>query len=338
MQLPDYRKGVSFGMEKKYDVVAMGELLVDFTPAGISESGRRLFEQNPGGAPVNMLAAVSKAGLSTAFIGKVGDDMHGRFLKETVEAQGIDTSGLVMAEDVFTTLAFVSLKEDGERDFSFARKPGADTKICFREVETELLQQTKIFHVGSLSLTDEPARTTTFQAVKMAKENGAIISYDPNYREPLWESREVATERMCSLIPFIDIMKISDEETELLTPYKDPQEAAEYLLQKGVKMAAVTLGAQGALICNKDGSRKVDGFKSKVIDTTGAGDSFWGGFVSQLLKAGEPLEMISLEQLADFAKYGNAMASLCVERRGGVSGIPQETEVIERLKGSCRTK
>lgn len=319
-------------MEKIFDVVALGELLIDFTPAGVSEGGMRLFEQNPGGAPVNMLTAVSKAGLATAFIGKVGKDMHGQFLKDTVEKVGIDTRGLVMADDVFTTLAFVSLSESGERTFSFARKPGADTKICFREVKAELLQQTRVFHVGSLSLTDEPARTTTFQAVKMAKENGAVISYDPNYREPLWENKEIAIERMRSLIPWVDIMKISDEETQLLTPYQNPEEAAAYLIQKGIKIVAVTLGSEGVLICNKDGNKRVSGFKSHVVDTTGAGDSFWGGFVSQMIKTGEAPEMLSMEQLVKCARYANAVASLCVERRGGISGIPNEEETLERLR------
>lgn len=319
-------------MKKKYDIVALGELLIDFTPAGISEGGMKLFEQNPGGAPVNMLTAAAKAGLSTAFIGEVGNDMHGRFLKETVEKVGIDTSGLIMADDVFTTLAFVALSENGERTFSFARKPGADTKICFKDVKTELLQQTRVFHVGSLSLTNEPARTTTFQAVKMAKENGAIISYDPNYRAPLWESKEIATERMRSLIPFVDVMKLSDEETGLLTPYHEPEEAARYLLQKGVKVVAVTLGSEGVLISGKEGSQKVPGFKSRVVDTTGAGDSFWGGFVSQMLAADEAPELLSMEQLVKCARYGNAVASLCVERRGGISGIPEEAETLERLQ------
>ena len=172
-------------MEKKYDVVALGEFLIDFTPAGSTDSGMKLFEQNPGGAPVNMLTAVSKAGLKTAFIGKVGDDMHGNFLVETAKQAGIDTRGIVVDNTVFTTLAFVTLDENGEREFSFARKPGADTMLCYKEVDADLLRDTKVFHIGSLSLTDEPARTTTFQAVKEAKKYGAVISYDPNYRAPL---------------------------------------------------------------------------------------------------------------------------------------------------------
>ena len=306
-------------MEKKYDVVALGEFLIDFTPAGSTDSGMKLFEQNPGGAPVNMLTAVSKAGLKTAFIGKVGDDMHGNFLIETAKQAGIDTRGIVVDDTVFTTLAFVTLDENGEREFSFARKPGADTMLCYKEVDADLLRDTKVFHIGSLSLTDEPARTTTFQAVREARKYGAVISYDPNYREPLWDNRENAMERMKSILPFVDIMKLSDEETALLT------------LGTGVRLVAVTLGSEGVLICSRDGSRKVPGFVSHVVDTTGAGDSFWGAFVSQLIRADKSLEEFSIDELEEFARYGNAVASLCVEKRGGLRSIPEESETFERL-------
>ena len=195
-----------------FDVTALGEVLIDFTPCGTSEGGRNLFEQNPGGAPANVLAALSRLGRKTAFIGKVGEDMHGLLLKETLEDCGVDVSGMLVDPAYFTTLAFVALK-DGERSFSFARKPGADTRLTKEEVRTELLKKTKIFHCGSLSLTDEPARSATLYAVETARKAGALISYDPNYRAPLWRSQEEAVAQMRSLIPFVDIMKISDEET-----------------------------------------------------------------------------------------------------------------------------
>lgn len=319
-------------MDKKYDVVALGELLIDFTPAGVSESGMRLFEQNPGGAPVNMLTAVTKNGYRTAFIGKVGNDMHGAFLRDVAAETGIDVSGLILAEDVFTTLAFVGLSDAGERTFSFARKPGADTQICYKELNQKLLKETRIFHVGSLSLTDEPARTTTFQAVRTAKEAGAIISYDPNYRAPLWEGREVAVERMRSMLQYVDMIKMSDEETDMLTPYQEPEAAAEYLLKKGIEVVAVTLGAEGVLIASKKGMARVPGFQSHVADTTGAGDSFWGGFISRFFQTEEELRNLSIEQLKDCALYGNAEASLCVEKRGGIPAIPEREEVEERLE------
>ena len=209
-----------------FDIVALGELLIDFTYHGRSENGMRLFEQNPGGAPANMLCAASNLGSSTAFIGKVGRDMHGDYLRRVLEEKGVDTGGLISAEDVFTTLAFVELSETGERKFSFARKPGADTCLTACEVKRELLEGCRIFHFGSLSLTDEPSRSATIEAVKAAKKAGAIISYDPNYRAPLWKSEDEATEIMRSVLPFADIVKISDEEVGLITGESSPEAAA----------------------------------------------------------------------------------------------------------------
>lgn len=319
-------------MEKEYDIVAMGELLIDFTLAGVSETGMCLYERNPGGAPVNMLTAAAKAGLRTAFIGKVGNDMHGKFLIEAVENQNINSDGIILDDNVFTTLAFVNLTKDGERSFAFARKPGADTMIGYKEVDTDLLQNTKVFHVGSLSLTDEPARSTTFQAVKCAKNAGAVISYDPNYRAPLWNNEKTAIERMRSMLPFADMIKLSDEETALLTPYENPDEAANYLLDHGIKIVAVTLGKEGVLICNRKDHQKVSGFSSQVVDTTGAGDSFWGGFMSQFVKSKLNPEDCSMEELKKFARYGNAVASLCIEKKGGILSIPEEKETFKRLQ------
>lgn len=317
---------------KKWDVVALGELLVDFTPAGLSETGMRLFEQNPGGAPANMLTAVSKAGLKTAFIGKIGADMHGDFLRSVLESVPIDTVGLITDANVFTTLAFVSLSITGERTFSFARKPGADTRLSIEEINNELLTDTKIFHVGSLSLTDEPARSATFEAVDIAKKAGAIISYDPNYREPLWENVDKAMEMMRLMSQLSDIMKISDEETSLLTPFTDPLEAANYLIENGRKLAVVTLGERGALAVSKSGYVEVPGFKSKVADTTGAGDSFWGGLLAGFLLNDVDLDNINTKQMYDIARLGNAVASMCVEKRGGIVSIPTLDEALERLK------
>lgn len=315
---------------RKYDLVALGEVFAEFAPAGKADLGTKLFEQTPGGAPANMLSAVRKAGLNTAFIGKVGNDMHGLFLKDTLENAGIDSTGLVIDNDVFTTLAFVSLTETGEKEFSFARKPGADTRLCFKEIDLELLKQAKVFHVGSLSLTDEPVRTATYEALKLAKAAGTMISYAPNYTAPLWESKDIAIERMCSMIPYADMIKISEEETSLLTPYNAPEEAAEYLIKQGIKAIAVTLGSRGALICNSMGTKIVPGFKSTVSDTTGAGAVFWGGFISRYLKCKEDLDKISLEELVKFAIYGNAAACLYIEKGGGISGIPEEEEVLRR--------
>lgn len=315
----------------KYDVTALGELLIDFTPQAKSEAGMNVFEQNPGGAPGNALAAVNKLGGKTAFIGKVGKDMHGEFMVKTLENAGIETKGIIVDENVFTTLAFVSLSETGEREFSFARKPGADTCLTKDEVNVDLIKESSIFHVGSLSLTDEPVKSATIFALEEAKKAGCIMSYDPNYRAMLWPSKESAIAGMRSVVDFMDVMKISDEETALLTDIEDPKGAAEALIAKGLKIVAVTLGKDGAYIATKEGGAVVPGFSSKVVDTTGAGDSFWGGFLSQLIKCGKKPEDVTLEEAKTFARFGNAVASLCVEKRGGIPGMPTLEEVQNRL-------
>lgn len=314
-----------------FDIVAMGELLIDFTYHGRSENGMLLFEQNPGGAPANVLCSASNLGSSTAFIGKVGKDMHGDYLRRVLEEKGVDTSGLISAEDVFTTLAFVELSETGERKFSFARKPGADTCLSACEVKRELTEGCKIFHFGSLSLTNEPSRSATIEAVKAAKKAGAIISYDPNYRAPLWKSEEEATARMRSVLHFADIVKISDEEVELITGESSPEAAARYLLQKGISCAVVTLGNNGAYTAVKDASALVSVPTVPVVDTTGAGDAFWGGFLYKLAVSGLRPNELSEAQLLDFTEFANAVASLCVQKRGGIPAMPKINMVRDFL-------
>lgn len=208
------------------DVVALGELLIDFTYSGKSKEGMKLFEQNPGGAPGNFLTAIANMGLKTAMIAKVGDDMHGRFLLDTLKSHNIDTSGIIVDKDSFTTLAFVDLDKNGERKFSFARKPGADIRLEYEEIDKNLLAETKIFHVGSLSLTNEPSREATYFSVDLAKALGAIISYDPNYRDSLWKDRDTAIEEMKKMMKFADIVKVSDEEAVLLTGEDDYSKGA----------------------------------------------------------------------------------------------------------------
>lgn len=313
------------------DVTALGEILIDFTPCGKSEAGQRVFEQNPGGAPANVLACLNKCGKKTAFIGKVGNDMHGQFLVDVLNDSGICIEGVVVDDNVFTTLAFVALSDSGERSFSFARKPGADTCLTRDELKEEIIRDSKVFHIGSLSLTAEPAKGTTFKALEIARESGCIISYDPNYRAPLWDSKEAAIEGMRSVVSYADVMKISDEETALLTDIAEPEGAAKKLVDMGVAVVAVTLGADGALVCTKEGSVIIPGYKANIVDTTGAGDSFWGGFLKCLLESGKkPLEL-TLDEVTNFVKYGNAVASLCVEKRGAIPAMPSVDEINERL-------
>ncbi|WP_082891637.1 PfkB family carbohydrate kinase [Bariatricus massiliensis] len=316
-----------------YDITVFGEILIDFTSQGINENGQMLYARNPGGAPANVAVAAGKLGAHTAFIGKAGRDMHGEFLQSVLKRENVDTTGLILDEQYFTTLAFVEVSETGERTFSFARKPGADTKLQKEEVEVDILDNTHIFHVGSLSLTEQPARDTTFYAVKRAKNKGSIISYDPNYRVSLWKDEEVAKQHMRSLVPYVDLMKISDEETVLLTDCKDIQEAAEALYRQGVKIVAVTLGAKGAYIYCKEGGSMVPGFTvTKPEDTNGAGDSFWGGFLYKISTSEKQLDELTIKELAEYARFGNAVASLCVAKKGAIPAMPRLSQVEERLE------
>ena len=292
-----------------YDITTFGEILIDFTWQGVNEDGQTLFAQNPGGAPANVAVAVAKLGGHTAFIGKAGKDMHGEFLKSVLEKENVETEGMLLDEKYFTTLAFVNIDENGERTFSFARKPGA----------------------GSLSLTEQPARDTTHYAIRRAKEKGSIISYDPNYRASLWKDEETAKKQMRSLVPYVDIMKISDEETKLLTDKESPEEATEILFRKGVKIVAVTLGSDGAYLYCKEGGVHIPGFVSKAVDTNGAGDSFWGGFLYCISKAGKRPEAFTMDELKEYVRFGNAVASLCVERKGAIPAMPELAQVEERM-------
>ena len=323
-------------MRKNIDIAALGELLIDFTEAGTGSDGMRLFEQNPGGAPANLLTVASHMGYRTEFIGKVGKDMHGAFLKKTLEKEGIGVSNLIEDDSYFTTLAFVAIDENGEREFSFARKPGADTQLRADELNKDLLQNCKIFHFGSLSLTDQPAKDATLTAVKLAKEVGALISYDPNYRASLWSSEAAAAEAMKSMIPYADVMKVSDEESLLLTGEATYEAAADKLLGMGPKLIAVTLGSEGVLMATKEKKECIAGFSVQSVDTTGAGDSFWGGTLSAYLSLEKPVESLTWEEIHHCAVCGNATAALCVQKRGGIPAIPAKEEVEQMLaEKSC---
>ena len=315
----------------EFDIVSLGELLVDFTECGHSAAGMRLFEQNAGGGVANMAAAAAACGKKTACISKVGGDMHGAFLKAAMENAGVDMRGLRVDESVFTTLAFVALAPSGEREFSFARKPGADACLRTDELDRDLLTHTKVFFHGTISCILEPAATATREAIRIAKQAGAVIAYDPNYRASLWESQARAVDVMRSLVPTADFVKLSDEETGLMTGETDPVKASKVLADRGVKVVAVTLGGQGALVRVKDAYRLVPGFTAKAVDTTGAGDSFSGGFLSRFLDDGKRIEDVTLADAAEYARFGNATASLCVERRGGIPAMPSLADILARL-------
>ena len=309
------------------DVVTFGELLIDFTNSGKNENGIRIFEQNPGGAPANVACAVARLGLSSAFLGKVGSDMHGQYLQQVLVQNGVDTRGLVQSDAVFTTLAFVELSDNGERKFSFSRKPGADTCFAPDELCKPLLENCKIFHFGSLSLTDEPVKSTVLQAVQCAKSAGAIIAYDPNYRASLWQDEQTAIAAMRSVLSMVDVIKISDEETALLTGTADYVQAAAYLLAQGIGCVVVTLGSKGAYIATQTASAVAGVPAVCVVDTTGAGDAFWGGFLYQLATNSQPIGMRTTAQLTQDITFANAVAALCVQKRGGIPALPNRKEV-----------
>ncbi len=313
-------------------ITTLGEILIDFTTQGKNSQGQNLFAQNPGGAPANVAAAVAKLGGKAAFIGKAGNDMHGRFLKSTLEDAGINCSALKLDNDYFTTLAFVDVKEDGEREFSFARKHGADKMLANSDIPLDLISQSRIFHFGSVSLTDEPARSATIFAAEKAREAGATVAYDPNYRASLWQSEAAARTQMRAALKLADLVKISDEETQLLTGEANCEKAAEILIENGAKIAVVTLGKDGAYLRTREGGRYIDGFKANAIDATGAGDAFWGGFLFKLSESGKKTDEITLDDAAEFARFANAVASLCVEKCGAIPAMPSVEEVGKRLK------
>jgi len=293
----------------------------------LSDRGEHLFEQNPGGAPANVLAAVTKLGGKTSFIGKVGKDMHGKFLKNTVEKYGIDTSSLIETDEAFTTLAFVDLNENGDRSFSFARKPGADTLLSDSDISKEQIESSKVFHFGSLSLTDEPAKSATLKALEYAKEADVIISYDPNYRPSLWKDEVIAKDGMRLPLEMVDIIKISDEETELLTGFSDAGQAAEFLLTYGISIAIVTLGKDGAYVCTKEGAITSPAMQVQAVDTTGAGDAFMGGFLWQLAQSGKRCEELSLREVQAFADFANRVSGFCVQKRGAINAMPRLEQI-----------
>lgn len=311
---------------KKYDVISFGEALIDFTSIGKSKNGMNIFEQNPGGAPANVAVACAKLGLSTAFIGKVGSDMHGSFIIETLKSTGVDTSLMLRDKKAFTTLAFVDIDEKGDRSFSFSRYKSADVMLSPLEINLEALKNTKVFHFGSLSLTDEPVRSSTYAAIDEAKKNGAVISYDPNYRPLLWESEETAKKEMRAPLPLVDIIKISDEETELICDTADISEAAKILHRIGINIVIITCGSKGAYISCNNSCVELSSEKAKVVDTTGAGDSFLGGFLYRYVKEGLP-KVLTESQLCEFGTFAGKVAAYCIERRGAIPAMPSLTDI-----------
>lgn len=306
-----------------YDVVALGELLIDFTTIRADSDGYPTMAAHPGGAPANFLAAIAKFGGKAAMLGKVGTDTFGKLLTSTLREVGIETNGIVASDEFFTTLAFVTLDANGDREFAFARKPGADTQLRFDELELSLLDETRVFHFGTLSLTGEPSRTTTYRAVEYARAHGKLITFDPNLRKPLWRELDEAKQQMLWGLAHADVVKISDEEVEFLFGL-GVQEGAQYILEHfPVKLVFVTCGPDGCWFQNKNASGHVDSLRNiQVVDTTGAGDIFGGSAVWKLLQTGKAPEALDEAALREIVSFACTAAGLSTTKPGGISSVP----------------
>ncbi len=315
-----------------YDVVALGELLIDFAPQAVNESGYPVLSANPGGAPGNFLAALNRYGCTTAMIGKVGDDRFGHLLIGTLRRAGIETKGILADANRFTTLAFVTLDESGNRDFSFARKPGADTCLTPEEIDESLIADARVFHFGTLSLTDEPAASATRKAVAVAKARGLLISLDPNLRKPLWKSEEEAKSAMEWSLRQADIVKISDEEIAFLWGLS-PEEGAQRLLSEyGVSLVYATLGPKGCHAAAASCSVTVSSPSGiQVVDTTGAGDIFGGSAMSRFLQLRKAPSDLTEEELSGIVRFACTAASLSTQKHGGITSVPAPEDVLRRM-------
>ena len=315
----------------RFDVCALGELLIDFTENGTSSQGNPVMEANPGGAPCNVLAMLNKLGYKTAFIGKIGDDIFGRQLKKVVEDVGINTEGLVTDKTVNTTLAFVHTLPGGDREFSFYRNPGADMMLNEADVNEQLIADSRIFHFGSLSMTSEICEAATKKAVKAAKKNGLIISFDPNLRENLWDSLDKAKEKIEYGITHCDILKISDNEIQWFTGEQDFDRAVENLRSRydNIKLLLLSLGKDGSRAYSGKNSAYAPAAPANTIETTGAGDTFCGAILSKVLENG--LRVYSEQELSEMLIYANAAAAVVTEHKGALKVMPEQNEIIDRM-------
>ena len=315
-------------MSKKYDVTALGELLIDFTESGLSEQGNKLLEVNQGGAPCNVLAMLNKAGRKVAFIGKVGNDMFGKMLKNRTVEQGIDMGALMMDDEVHTTLAFVEKLPNGDRDFSFYRNPGADIMLTKDEViaNKDYIADAKIFHFGTLSMTHEGVEAATVEALKIAKENGAIISFDPNLRPPLWSSEEKAKEKIAYGLSQCDVLKISDNEITFMTGEEDLDKGIKMIIDEyKIPLVFATYGPDGSkAYCNGVEAYEAGFLNPKTVETTGAGDTFCASALHHVLKYGLTMNE---EQLHELLTFANAAASLVTTKKGALCVMPTVDEV-----------
>lgn len=312
---------------EKYDVVALGELLIDLTQNGYSGQGNPLLEANPGGAPCNVLALLTKLGHSTAFIGKVGKDGFGDQLENALTETGISTAGLLRDDQVHTTLAVVHTLAGGDRDFSFYRNPGADMCLHTQEINRELIRQARIFHFGTLSMTDEPVRSATYAAIAEAEAHGILRSFDPNLRPPLWRTLDEAKEQVLYGMAHCDILKISDNEIQWLTQQEDFDAGVRWIRQRfpNIRLLLLSMGKDGSRGYSGDAMAEVKGFSVSAIETTGAGDTFFGGILHHVLAWG--LRDYTRQELEEMLTFANAAAALVTTRKGALRVMPSLAEI-----------
>ena len=313
-----------------FDILTIGEMLIDLTQTGVSDQGIPVYTAFPGGAPANVAVAAAKLGASTAFIGKVGDDAFGKLLVDTVKNNGVNADGMIVTDTANTTLAVVSLQQSGERDFAFYRKGFADTQLSESEISDDTLKNTHILHFGSVSMTEDPSRTATFNSALRAKNMGASITYDPNYRASLWDSLDDALVQMKMPLSIVDILKISDEELPLIADTDDPEEGTKLLSERyGIPLILLTLGAKGAYYRFGDCTGLCEGVKVKVADTNGAGDTFFGAFLSGMARLGKykPSEL-SEDEIRELVIFANKAASITTSRSGAIPAMPTLDEVM----------
>lgn len=317
---------------KSYDVVALGELLIDFTENGTSKQGNPLFEANPGGAPCNVLAMLSKLGHTTAFIGKVGNDYFGEQLGNAIAEAGIDASFLCKDKEIHTTLAMVHTFPDGDRDFSFYRNPGADMMLTEAEIPEDSMKNTKIFHFGTLSMTHENVRAATKKAIRLAAEAGAVISFDPNLRPPLWDSMENAKEQVLYGLSCCQVLKISDNEIQWLTGQEDYTEGVRWIRERySIPLILVSMGKEGSRAYYQDKIVEVKPFLQKnTIETTGAGDTFCGCVLHYVCKYG--LDGLTEDILQEMLTFANGAASLITTKKGALRVMPSVEEINRLIK------
>ena len=311
------------------DIVAIGEVLIDLTQTGTDGAGVPQYAANPGGAPANLAVAAARLGASTALISKVGQDSFGRYLRKVMEENKVDVSALTVDEEQHTTMAVVSVDENGERDFTFYRDPGADSMLLKDEIPLGLLKEARFLHFGSVSLTREPARTTTLCAAETARALGAVITYDPNYRANLWPARDTAIRRMRKPLDMVDILKISDEELPLLADTDDLEAGTAALAEHGIRLILVTLGPNGVFYRFGGKTGTVPGVPCTVGDTNGAGDTFFGAFLSRLSRLDGP-DCLTADMLEEMLAFANKAASITTSRRGAIPAMPTLEEMKTR--------